>query len=153
MEKIPYVRKTQQTHKVCPMCKGEVIKEAFGSEMIFVICKNCNVADVVVDAYYTTSQKIELQDPFLDDPYKDPVIKNQLIPSIKTINPKNFNKYNIENIIRLHMSLLHYVENKDVKNLRRYLKLCFKLWPDIKQSPLDINLIIDALTILREGVE
>ena len=153
MEKTPYVRKTEQTHKVCPICKGEVIKQPFGSNMIFVICENCNVKKVVVDAYYTTNQKIELQEPFLDDPYKDPDMKNQLIPYIKTINPKNFNKYNIENVIRLHMSLLHYIENKDVKNLRRYLKLCFKLWPDIKQSPLDINLIIDALTILREGVE
>jgi len=133
------------------MCKGEVKKEAFGSEMIFVTCENCNVAKIVVDYYYTPNQKIDIQDPFLDEVYKDPVMKNQKIPSIKTINPKNFNKYNIENVIRLHMSLLHYLENKDIKNLRRYLKLCFKLWPDIKQSPIDINLIIDSLTILREG--
>jgi hypothetical protein len=141
----PYVRKTEQTHKVCPICKGDVIKEPCGSDMIFVSCKSCNA---VVDFYHTPNQKIDLQEPFLDDPYKDPVMKNQLIPPIKTINLKNFNKYNIENIIRLHMSLLHYIENKDIRNLRRYLKLCFKLWPDIKQSPIDINLIIDSLKIL-----
>ena len=160
-------KKNKSVLKFCPICRRTLIEETPHKIMTYLTCLDCNA---IVDYYYPltenpiynklpviitepTSKKKFSKSPPIQPPkeveYKNPLMENQLLIPAHKLELPSFNKNSIEHIIRLETELLLHMKNNNVDKIAIYIRFLLNQWPDISQCPIDLNLIIDALRILK----
>jgi len=163
-KKTPSKKNIKSVLKFCPMCKRRLIEET-PDIMTYLTCLDCNC---IVDYYYPQTEipiydkkPCSIKPKLIKDSstyaiqkvkkikYKDPIMENQILSLQEKLELPSFNNKSIENIIRLQMQLLFHIKNKNVEKVAIYIRFILEQWPDIRQCPLDINLIIDALRMIK----
>jgi hypothetical protein len=77
-------------------------------------------------------------------------IREQVLPLVGSVKMPGFNKQNFAGIMSVQMKMITHVQNKNVKKLRMYLAFCIQEWPDIKECPIEMELIKNAIRILEQ---
>lgn len=80
----------------------------------------------------------------------NPVILHHVLPLVGHVHMGNFGVNKFGNVMSLQMKMVKHVQSRNSDKLKMYLAFCIQEWPKPKDCLVDIEIINDAISVIKE---